>query len=248
MKVKTWLPVFQGFYGSGIEDDQELDWILLNDPDNSRLDEKHKQWILEEAFEYIDYSSYHAALAESICEGVCEELKSHDLISGYKFEKLVSPRFYNFSNDSIDVEVEVDIESLITQCEEKYEEFAEYLKERYTSCDGFMSSHSNDPADWFGTLDDYSDGHVMACKEHCVGSILSFLLSGVEVDTCLVYEAASEVYISEFIDYDKLIENFNDNFGTTCKGLDDVENGIGISADPEEIARRDIAGQRIMDI
>lgn len=244
-KISTWLPVFNGFYGSGLEDDNDLEYTLFNDPDNTRINEKHRDWLLENITDYINYTDYHNAMAVAICCAISEELESHGLIKSFEFDNLVSPKFYNFSNDSIDVIFEVDIESLTTLCEEQDEEFEEYLKQRYTSYDGFSSSYSNDPQKWFGTLDDYTDGLIANNTGHCVGSILNFLLGDTGNEyMSLIYEAVSEVYIGEFIDYEKLISDFNEEFGTSCTSIEDIE--LGADAGPEEVARRDIKGQSLM--
>lgn len=248
-KIKTWLPVFQGFYGSGLEDDNDLEYTLF-DSCNETIDEKHKQWLIDEVTDYIDYSDYHNKMADSICEAVSEELSSHELINDYKFEGLLSPKYYNFRNDSIDVEFEVDINMLIEKCKKDLVNFELYLKEHYTSYDGFSSSYSNDSTDWFGTLDDYTDGLIHNDTAHCVGAILSFLLTG-DNDfgysyQDLVHEACSEVYINEFINYDKMIDDFNEEFGTIASDINEVELGIGIypeDFDPEELARKDLVGQ-----
>ena len=202
-KIKTWLPVFQGFYESGLEDDNEMEYHLFDDPNNDQMFEDHKKWLLDEVTEYIDYSGYHEELAKVICKGVCSELASHELIEGYCFEKLTSPKYYNFRNDSIDVEVEVDILKLIDLCEEQHEEFEEYLKDHYTSYDGFSSHYSNDANDWSGLLDDRTDGLIMNNTDHCIGALLDFLLHGDNAGCYmdLLYDAVSEVYIGEYIDY-----------------------------------------------
>jgi hypothetical protein len=246
-KIKTWLPVFQGFYGSGLEDDQQLEYTLFNDPDDKRMLPEHKEWLEENITDCIDYQDYHNVMADSICEGICDELESHELINDYKFEGLRSPKYYNFSNDSIDVEVEVDIVKLISLCEGQIEEFAEYLKENYTSYDGFRSSYSNNPDDWFGKLSDYTDGLIMNDTAHCIGAILNFLLAGTNEYGYqdIVCEAAGEVYIDEYIDWDKLLEGFNEEFETTAISIvDDIESGEIGEVDPEVIARRDLVGQK----
>jgi hypothetical protein len=249
-KCKTWLPVFQGFYGSGIEDDNDLEYTIFDNPDDKRMLPVHKNWLVEEITDYIDYSDYHNELSDAICESICEELESQELISDYKFEGLVSPKYYNFRNDHIDVELEVDIIHLIELCKKSIEGFKEYLKNNYTSYDGFMSSYSNDSDDWFGELSDYTDGLIMNDTGHCIGAILNFLITDNEVGCYqdLVYEAASAVYISEYIDWGKMIEDFNDNFETNAKSIrDDIETGNIDETDPEVIARRDLVGQKLFN-
>ena len=244
-KIKTWLPVFQGFYGSDLEDDNDLEWTLFNDPDNNQMCEVHKNWILENVTEYIDYSGYRNEMAIEICIAVCEELKSHELIGDYKFASLISPMYYNFRNDHIEVEVEVDIIDLINQCKKDAEEFEQYLHDHYTSYDGFSSHYSTKIWDWFGRLDDCTDGLIMNVTDHCIGAILDFLLhgdnAGCNID--LLYEASNDVYIGDYIDYEKMIEDFNDEFDTDAGPISDIENGL-VDV-PKDVPKKDCIGQSL---
>jgi hypothetical protein len=245
-KIKTWLPIFGGFYGSGLEDDNDMEYTLFNDPDSKSMLQVHKDFLVEECTDYIDYSDYHKEMADAICEAISEELESHNLISDYKFEALSSPKYYNFRNDSIDVEFEVDIIDLIEKCKIDIIGFELYLKDHYTSYDGFSSSYSNDPSDWFGLLDDYTDGIIMNDTAHCIGAILNFLLQG-ENYGCysdIICESACEVPIYDYFNCDKLLEAFNEEFGLDADSLACIESGDINEVDPEVIARRDITGQK----
>ena len=53
----------------------------------------------------------------------------------------------------IDIEVTTDINNLIGLCK-KHPDFEQYIKDRYTSYDGFSSSYTNDPELWLDDMDD----------------------------------------------------------------------------------------------
>ena len=139
MKIKTWLPVFPGLYNTFLEE-------LLDeyDDDGELVELPHEEFKIRE---------------REICEGavhcIDEELKALNL-KGYKgieFESLYSPREYNFTNDSIHIVVECDVETLegyITDLiENKFrQEFKAELKADFTSRDGFSSYYSNSIEGW----------------------------------------------------------------------------------------------------
>lgn len=172
--IKSWLPCFNGFYGSWYEssiDDkeiQEIDYI------NELRKEKHL--IGEVTWDQldIDYGTMYNELSISIFEIVRDFLKENKLIKDAIFEELKSPQYYNFSNDSINCEFIVDEENikLIDKFLADNEElFAEYIKNNYTSYDGFNSWHSNEYKDWLG-FDNYNHPHKFA-------AVLQFILNSV---------------------------------------------------------------------
>jgi hypothetical protein len=88
------------------------------------------------------------------------------------FQSVVSPKYYNFSNDSINVEYQFEsLDKLVTYLIDNRTEFADYLKERYTSYDGFISHHSNDVDEW---IQAFMFGGEIA---HKLGSALEFYLT-----------------------------------------------------------------------
>lgn len=138
MKIKTYLPIFNGFYGS----------ILSDLEDKKQASELFTQAI--------------------------EETINDDIKCKVKFEALVSPRFYNFSNDEIHVEINIsqkEFKYLFKYCLDQQEEFTEYLESRFTSCDGFTSFYYNNLAGWERYMYEFKD-----YKESKQGVILSSLL------------------------------------------------------------------------
>ena len=184
MKIETYLPIFPGFYGSIFEFDREEDEI-----DHFSLETGRE--LTYEDIEW-DYDEFHQRVSEACVDAIEAELKSEGFDITINFQKLVSPKYYNFSNDSIDIELELSTEvfdSLIEYLKANLDEFEEYLT-RYKSYDGFMSSYSYDSADWFNeylTKDSTS-------LDHCIGSVLEFILSQLEYDQHSLYDDVVDEY------------------------------------------------------
>ena len=74
---------------------------------------------------------------------------SENLVTKIIYNKLISPKYYNYSTDIIDVNIEFsqeNIDNIYKIIKENQNEFDTYIKDNYTSYDGFMSNYSNDPA------------------------------------------------------------------------------------------------------
>lgn len=243
-KIETWLPVFSGFYESGLEDDDNLEYTLFDNPDD--INRKLWDFVMENVYDCIDYPAYHRAMAKEITDSVCYELMDQGLITAWEFQDMISPRTYNFINDSIDIEVTTDINKLIGLCK-KHPDFEQYIKDRYTSYDGFSSDYTNDPESWLDDMDDI---------EHKTGSMLQFLI---EYDAMELHEVCGEVYIGEFIDYESLLDSINAEFDEDLTDFDQIEDcipgktvksflqrltGIGLfEIDPEDMKLSDFQDQ-----
>lgn len=184
MRVQTYLPIFKGFYGSFYDSDieqKETDWVdYLNDEYDLDVDELHLDF---------NYKGYYDDCAECICEAVCEELIELGLIKSYKYESLVSPKYYNFRNDSINVEFKFSIENKVRIAQyikEHWDAFKDYLKKHYTSRSGFISSYSNDIADWLKISDSLEHSHKS-------GSILNFILTNEGISDFYIYEKVMDI-------------------------------------------------------
>ena len=159
--VKTYLPVFKGFYGSHFLE------LYMDEEDEGKE---------------IDWEAYMEALSKSFCDIVEDELS--DFVSMIKFEELISPKFYNYSNDSVNVEIDLYQTKIDAYLKENKLEFAKYLKDNYTSCDGFISSHSIDVNDW----SDWSD------DKHKAGSVLEFICDNEGITEDCLYDTGVSYY------------------------------------------------------
>ena len=153
MRTKTYLPLFSGFYGS-----------YWDEPDFYGEEEYFNLPEGMEFYDFVDWHKYHDKIAREMTSKV-EDLLS-DFVDGIAFEELVSPKYYNYSNDSINCEIEFEPIKILRYLVENRKEFDKYIKDRYTSRDGFISFLPNNTIDW---IKDWRD------DSHKVGSILQFI-------------------------------------------------------------------------
>ncbi len=205
-KIETWLPVFSGFDGSGLEDDHDLEWGLFDRPHN--VNKKLLDFVMGNIYDCIDYSAYHNAMAKEITDSVCYELMDQGLITKGEFQDAVR-------GDCIDIEITADINHLIGLCK-KHPDFEQYIEDNYTSYSGFCSYHTNDPELW---LEDISDRN----QNHKIGSMLRFLI---DYDSSNLYETCSEIYIDEYINYDRLLDLINTEFSENLTKFSQIEDCI----------------------
>ena len=175
-KIGSYLPVFSGFYNTIFQADEEL---AIEDPYTS------------DDYDF-DYEEYEQEVAKECVKVVEEWLENFDI--KIKFEELISPREYNFTNDSINVEYTIEkntVKEILDYLEIEKEAFAKYIKKQYTSRDGFISSHSSDSEEWIKDLKDESSFH------HKLGAILEFILEQEGHDEEELYsEISSSVYLN----------------------------------------------------
>ena len=191
MKVQTFLPVFNGFYNTLFEN------ILDNATDNAI--EYHNE-TNETELNYDNFDFDFALIQNEICKDaiskVEEKLNEIGINCTINFETLVSPREYNFSNDSINIEINFKkFSQVIEILEQNFDSFTQYIKDNYTSCSGFISSHSSYASDWMEDLRENPENEA-----HKVGAVLDFILQEVEEynDECLYYELCDNAYFVEY--------------------------------------------------
>tara|TARA_Y100001937_G_C7014084_1_gene282336 strand:+ start:21 stop:629 length:609 start_codon:yes stop_codon:yes gene_type:complete len=198
-KIETFLPLFPGFYGTIFEpyEDSEIEHIndLRNDKGLDDIGYDDCEW---------NYDDYNERVAERCVDFVEWELKEMEL--KFTYQGIQSPRFYNYSNDSINVEIELkDMDKIIQYLNENEDEFRQHIKERYTSCSGFISHYSNNSDDW---IDDLKSEVTLS---HKLGAILEFILINEGVTTMNMYEhciGECYIYATNFDELTREAENF----------------------------------------
>ena len=104
-----------------------------------------------EAYEYnfddVDYKKTF----ESYIQEYCYKLKSYILDEylidiDFKNIKLYSPQYYNYSTDDIDCKINTNQVNSLNKILKKDNEFLSFLKDRTTSCSGFVSFYTYDQA------------------------------------------------------------------------------------------------------
>jgi len=116
-------------------------------------------------------------------------LDEYELDLDLKFESMTSPREYNFQTDRIFCEIsEENVRKLRSVVSDPA--LRQAIKDRFTSCDGFISSYDNDLDDWSTDL--------LTWDHNKLGTLLVALLGeggDWEED---IYEAMHEVFSNAF--------------------------------------------------
>ena len=191
-KIETYLPVFTGFYNTIFEPDEtfEIDYI------NELRAEKGLKPLEFDAFEF-DYRTYENDVSKCCCEVLEAELS--DFIENIKFQALQSPKYYNYSNDSINCEITININKIMKYLKDNETDWNNYLKENYTSCSGFVSSYDNyaDSPDW--------SKNAIISGGHQLGAVLNFICVQNDITQETLYYGI-EAYLN-CINFSELTEN-----------------------------------------
>ena len=167
MKVQTFLPVFNGFYNTLFED-------ILDNAVNNAIEQNNTDLV------YDDFNFDFTIIKNKICKDAVskieEKLNEIGINCTINFETLISPREYNFSNDSINIEINFKkFSQVIEILEQNFDSFTQYIKDNYTSRDGFISNHSRYASDWIKDLREDAENEA-----HKVGAALDFILQEVD--------------------------------------------------------------------
>lgn len=194
---KTWLPVFNGFYSTCFEPNEEAEIEYINE-EREKNDLPALGWD-DMDFNYDLYKHEVCINATEFIEGLLKEL---GIVNYIKFEKLVSPREYNFSNDSIDIEVELIPSKLSEYINNNFENFEKYIKDNYSCYDGFISHYSNDSKEWKNDTENFS----VFSNTHQLGALLDFICKNEfeNPSDCVIdmFEYVSERVTLEVNDYE----------------------------------------------
>lgn len=124
--------LFEGFYESNLynsDTEYNLNRYLNDDSENPK------------EYEIKDFSGFCRTIAERVPLLLESDLNvDSDILSDFCLLKIDSPRFYNYRTDRLVLSVNVDVELLKGYAYSSHPiEFESYLKENFTSYDGFIS-------------------------------------------------------------------------------------------------------------
>lgn len=178
MKKETYLPLFSGFYSTI--------WELQTD--NFCYSENCTFEDLE-----IDYKEYE----NDVCKHIADFVESNcPFIKSVKFQSVVSPKEYNFTNDSANVLIDYKVKDLAKYMIDNKEALNEFLKSRYTSRSGFISFYDNNFNDWFTDTKGFKD---LSLDTHKLGSLLDFYFENEcfeEINIYYAFEHSEYEYIT----------------------------------------------------
>lgn len=199
---QTWLPIFSGFYGTYFEPDEtnEIENI------NSERRKKNLPEITSDDCKF-NYGEYRNEVGKKACQWVETQLKEPEIECTIEYEDISSPREYNFTNDSINVKIELDKEAVLSYLIKNKESLAKYFRERYTSRSGFISFYSPDIDWWIESFEqDKGKNSLDRDTSHICGAILDSILSQEEDAEMKMYEYVSEQVYLTCENYNELIE------------------------------------------
>ena len=177
------LPFFPGFYESECQDqlDQcfEMDLEQLESEYGATKDQTDR--FAELADDTLDWKAIHLAYAKSFVEGL-NNLLEPDI--ELQFEKMTSPREYNFSTDAIFVKMSQSALKKIL-AETPKEALEKLIKAQYTSYDGFQSYYPNSLKDWPADLAEWAEPQLGALLE-------AFMLETVDPDDLEIEQLMNE--------------------------------------------------------
>jgi len=177
MKFETYLPVFTGFY----ETIWGYDYDLISEDYN-----------VDDIIDKIDNEQYEKDIIIEICNKLPEFYDG--IIKGIELQQINYPKYYNFSNNSADILIDIDIKKLQKYMKNNLEKFDKYIRERYTSYDGFISHYSNDFNIWVNKTKNFTDFSI---NGHYLGSILDFIWYNMENEHLDLYYKVKDC-ISEY--------------------------------------------------
>jgi len=175
MKVKTWLPIFSGFYNTLWDDTDEYEL-----DEEGFTDEQKEEYFRSDLY-YDNVKQYEHSVVSSFIDELSKKLKENNFVRSIKFEQIVSPKEYNFTNDSVNVIIDINIRVCKQYLKDNEDEFTQYLKDHYTSCDGFWSNYSNDYDEWVNDKDLFKSSHMS-------GEVLNFICENEDITEIDMYE------------------------------------------------------------
>jgi len=181
-KTETWLPKFPGFY----ESVYDLDYDRIEEDIKELIEDKELRDLCIKEFYCTEESTrvwedWKRQITKEFTSAMEGILRENNFIEKINFQSLYSPREYNFSTDSINVEIEFseeNIKAIQNFLKENSAKWSKYLKERYSSRSGFISFHDNfsDSEEWIIDTD-----HALS-DNHNFGSLLEFIIDCLELD------------------------------------------------------------------
>lgn len=189
MKVHTFLPKFEGFYNSLIDN-------MIEDHIGMEIEYLQEEKSIND-IEYSDFEVDFQKLSKDIHNNIAEYIKETlpSLKLDFEFERLVSPMYYNYATDSVDTTIELDKEELIKLMHYYKDRVEQFLEENYKDSPGFTSFHSIYFEDWVEIIrtEDYTEG-----LEHKIGAIIEALIDIVDEDFTLL-DVYNDLDLFEYI-------------------------------------------------
>lgn len=193
-KFKTWLPLFDGFYNTWYDPS-----YFFDDRANDFYEETEVDLIIDNNL--FNFDDFKTDVINKHVEIVERELKDLGLVESITFERLNSPKFYNYRNDSVDVEIEMLPKNIVKLQDYVMVDFFSILyrqiEKDYKSRDGFISLYPNDLMEWEIETNGFTD---FTKNEHYLGALLELILTYMIDTDHITDEVLESLYLTDYIE------------------------------------------------
>lgn len=165
------LPVFRGTYGNYWDDYTPTD--------------EHGDELPYERYD-INHADQMKSIGKSIIDYLYHSTELFELtgIESMSYSSYYSPKFYNFENDEIYVDLTINTEILSKYIFENWDAYKEEVYKHHTSRDGFVSFKSNDIDEWAVETDNFTN---FEDNEYYLGFILQIASEIEEIEERSAY-------------------------------------------------------------
>lgn len=162
------LPLFEGFYNSILD---VAEYIEVGDDENNCE-------MTEAEFNSIDWAKTYENVGKWYLDEFIKE--NLDVLKQFgielEFVKIDSPKYYNYSTDKLVCKATFNKAKLLREfyklLGQQPEYWEDFIHRQFTSCDGFISSYSNDNEVWESELLDIIDVDNVVFE-----TVLEFIIS-----------------------------------------------------------------------
>jgi hypothetical protein len=227
-------------YGTYLDPDSMFDSYMIE----SDKEEGYIHFGLDYFWDNFQHDKYKLAIQERAHSFINGKIKENGVWVYIKGGQIYSPQYYNYSNDNMDLDVTFSKKDVMEAVNKDVPKFDEFLKERYSSRDGFTSFTSNNYLDW---LQDFNEENDTA-----IGAVLTYLfqetieenhenfIQYVCCDNYMDYRefVDSEGYESEVVVLQKYIrDNYKDITIDTIEAIDCDTFGLRHLDDEDDIRK-----------
>lgn len=186
-----------GMYGSHIDPEHMFDnWQI--DEYKSNGDINYDANYFWEHFNNQAYVNAVESTAHQFLNGTHE---ANGIEVTIKCKEIYSPKYYNFSTDEMVFDVTFNKRKVKQYAKDYRDEFNQFLKDNYSSYDGFCSMTSNNYNEW---LYDFNNNEARA-----IGAVLSFIFRDDMLEDDFYETCRETLYYWDFIDYKEYDEVYD---------------------------------------
>lgn len=179
-----------GMYNSNISSENVFDdYTIIDDKENGHI--HYDVDYFWSNFQNDKYKKRIGELASEFLDGKIENDNGIEIT--IKCKEIYSPKYYNFGTDEIVMDVTFNKTKVLQVVKKERETFNQFLKDNYTSYDGFTSFTSNNYNDW---LVDFEGNEVRS-----IGAVLSYLFQNTIKDNRHHFETFVVEGIGYYSDY-----------------------------------------------